>query len=116
MKTMKALSMLAAISMLACTAGCGSSNKIDLDYLRYILEPRFRDLKKGREGENGENEYTSLPPFMIKTIKIALPVDEKGNPDIVAQHDMAQRYLALEQYKKEISERLKALINQRIEI
>ena len=27
MKTMKALSMLAAISMLACTAGCGSSNK-----------------------------------------------------------------------------------------
>ena len=92
------------------------SNKIDLDYLRYILEPRFRDLKKGREGENGENEYTSLPPFMIKAIKIALPVDEKGNPDIVAQHDMAQRYLALEQYKKEISERLKALINQRIEI
>lgn len=53
---------------------------------------------------------------MIKTIKIALPVDEKGNPDIVAQRDMAQRYLALEQYKKEISERLKALINQRIEI
>ena len=89
---------------------------IDLDYLKSILEPKFRELKKGREGENGENEYTSLPPFMIKAIKIRLPIDEHGNPDVVVQQEIAQKYLAIEQYKKEISEKLNMLLNQSIEL
>lgn len=92
------------------------TDKVDLDYLKYILEPKFRELKKGREGENGENEYTSLPPFMIKAVKIVLPVDKYGNPDLHVQNEIAKKYLALEQYKNDIAEKLRILIQQKIEL
>lgn len=90
------------------------TEKVDLDYLKYILEPIFRELKKGREGANGENEYTSLPPFMIKNVKIVLPTNQDGTPDLKAQSEIAKKYIALEQYKKDISEKLAVLIQQKI--
>lgn len=90
------------------------SDRIDLDYLKNVLEPIFRELKKGREGANGENEYTSLPPFMIENVKVVLPVTQDGTPDLEAQNEIARKYIALEQYKKDISEKLALLIQQKI--
>ena len=55
---------------------------IDLQYIRYVLEPIFRELKMGRAGDNGENEYTSLPPSRVKNAKFSIPVKEDGTFDL----------------------------------
>lgn len=89
---------------------------LNLQYIKYILEPVFREFKKGRQGLNGENEYTSLPPFMIKDIKIPIPVNADGTVNISAQEQIANKYLAIEKCKKEIAERLDVLIGQKVTI
>ena len=91
-------------------------DNVDIDYLKYTLEPIFRNVKKGRVGDNGENEYTSLPPFMIENIRFEIPVNGDGNFDIVAQREIAQKYITIEQYKHEILEKLNALIMQKVEL
>lgn len=39
---------------------------IDLQYIKYVLEPLFRAHNKGREEDLGKNEYTTLNSDMIK--------------------------------------------------
>lgn len=87
---------------------------IDLDYIKFALEPLLRNAKKGRVGDNGENEYTSLPPSMLKTIKVGIPVDESGRISVDLQHEMAASYLAVEQYRHEIMEKIDILLKQKI--
>lgn len=89
---------------------------LNLQYIKYVLEPVFRELKKGRQGLNGENEYTSLPPFMIKDVKVPIPVNADGTVNITAQEQIANKYLAIEKCKKEIAERLDVLIGQKVTI
>jgi len=89
---------------------------LNLQYIKYVLEPVFRELKKGRQGLNGENEYTSLPPFMIKDVKIPIPVNADRTVNITAQEQIANKYLAIEKCKKEIAERLDVLIGQKVTI
>ncbi|MCQ2462725.1 MAG: restriction endonuclease subunit S, partial [Clostridia bacterium] len=89
---------------------------IDLQYMKYTLEPLFRAAKKGREGDNGENEYTTLPPFMIADIMVPVPVDDQGNISLDAQKEIAAKYLAIEQCKNEVISKLDTLIQQKIEL
>ena len=77
---------------------------IDLEYAKYTLEPIFRELKKGRQGDNGENEYTSLPPFMIQSVKFAIPVDHDGEPWLEKQKEIAAGYVTLEQTKETVEQ------------
>jgi hypothetical protein len=88
---------------------------IDIDYFKFALEPLLRQAKKGRVGDNGENEYTSLPPFMLKDIEVGVPVDEKGEISIELQREIAASYLAIEQYRRDILGKLDTLTEQRIE-
>ena len=88
---------------------------IDIDYIKFALEPLLRIAKKGRVGDNGENEYTSLPPFMLNDIEVGIPVDETGAISIDLQHEIAASYLAIEQYRREILGKLDTLLEQRIE-
>lgn len=87
---------------------------LDLHYMKYILEPLFRSLRKGREGDQGQNEYTSLPPFMIENVQVGLPVDEDGTISLIAQQKIAKQYLLIEQCKKEVADKLNALIQQKV--
>jgi type I restriction-modification system DNA methylase subunit len=89
---------------------------IDIEYTKYILEPIFRGIKKGRIGDNGENEYTSLPPYMVKGIDFKIPVDDKGDFDIRAQHEIATKYATIEQYKLDVQEKLNTIIAQKVEL
>lgn len=89
---------------------------IDLDYMKFTLEPLFRDLAKGRKGDNNEDEFTKLYPSMLKDIMVPLPVDEHGSIDLFAQKNIAAKYLAIEQSKDEIISKLDALIQQKIEL
>lgn len=89
---------------------------IDLDYMKFTLEPLFRDLAKGRKGDNGEDEFTKLYPSMLNDIMVPVPVDEHGNIDLYAQKEIAAKYLAIEQSRDEIISKLDALIQQKIEL
>ena len=89
---------------------------IDLDYMKFTLEPLFRDLAKGRKGDNGEDEFTKLYPSMLNDIMIPVPVDEHGSIDLCAQKEIATKYLAIERSKDEVVSKLDALIRQKIEL
>lgn len=87
---------------------------LDFNYMRFTLEPIFRELAKGRKGDKGEDEFTKLYPSMISTISVPVPVDEKGNISLQAQKEIAHKYLIIEQCKKEIANNLNALIQQKV--
>ena len=81
---------------------------IDLRYIKYVLEPIFRKRKKGREGDLGKNEYTSLKPIAIKRMKdtIPVPVKEDGTYDVQKQRELADKYEQIEEIKKNISQKI----------
>ena len=90
--------------------------EIDLQYIRYVLEPIFRELKMGRAGDNGENEYTSLPPFRVKDAKFLIPVRDDGSFDLEAQQAIAQKYAFIDQMKDTIREKLDTLMQQKVRL
>lgn len=91
------------------------AENIDILYLRYVLEPIFRGLAKGRRGDRGEDEFTKLYPSMIRDVEIPLPVDENGSISLSAQEEIAAMYDSAEQYRHEIIAKLDGLLSQRIE-
>lgn len=88
---------------------------IDIVYLRYILEPVFRELAKGRKGDHGEDEFTKLYPSMISDVEVPLPVDQHGAISLDSQREIANMYASVEQYRQEILQKLDGLLTQRIE-
>ncbi|BCS57980.1 hypothetical protein ADLECEL_18650 [Adlercreutzia equolifaciens subsp. celatus] len=74
---------------------------LDLDYFKYTLEPIFRQLAKGRKGDNGENEYTKLSPKMLEEVRVPVPVTVDGLPDLAAQEEMAKCYRLLDSVKSQ---------------
>lgn len=86
---------------------------ISLDYLKYYLEPIFRENRKGRMGINGKNEYTKLNSTMIKKldIKIPIPIKDDGAFDLEKQKEIAQKYAAIQTYKQNIYNQIKELTN-----
>lgn len=88
---------------------------IDILYLRYVLEPIFRKLAKGRKGDHGEDEFTKLYPSMIADVDIPLPIDDDGEISLAAQKEIAAMYDTVEQYRREVLGKLNTLLVQRIE-
>lgn len=81
-------------------------DNLDLNYIKQVLEPIMVDSKKGREGDNGANEYTSLPPFMVKDLRVNIPVDEDGNIDLELQRKVSKKLQYLEEIKEILEQRL----------
>ena len=77
---------------------------IDLKYIKYVLEPVFRANKKGREGDLGKNEYTTLNSMMIKRMEdtIPIPVKEDGTYDLIKQKELSAKYEQIEHIKNEL--------------
>lgn len=82
-------------------------DSVDLEYIRRILEPIFRENVKGREGVGGKNEYTKINSTMIKNldIKINIPINEDGTFDLEKQNQIVSKYKAIEEMKKSILEK-----------
>lgn len=91
-------------------------NDLDFDYMKFTLEPIFREMAKGRKGDNGEDEFTKLYPTMIADVLVPIPVDCDGNIDLLAQKSIAAKYLAVQQCQQEIVYKLNELIEQKISI
>ncbi len=86
-------------------------NSINLDYLKYYLEPIFRKNRKGRFGINGKNEYTKINSTMIKNlnIKIPIPITNNGDYDIEKQREIAQKIATIESIKQDLYNKIKEL-------
>ncbi len=52
---------------------------IRIDYVKIILEPKLREIAKGRKGEKGKDEFTKLYISMIEPLKIKMPFEKSSN-------------------------------------
>lgn len=86
---------------------------IDLRYIKHILEPIFRKKKKGREGDLGKNEYTSLKPIAIKNMKetIPMPIKSDGSFDLEVQRKLADKYEQIDLVKERIQEKIQMILD-----
>jgi hypothetical protein len=86
---------------------------VDLKYIKYVLEPIFRKNTKGRKGDLGKNEYTTLNKEMIKKIKetICIPTNEDGSFDLEKQREIAKKYEQIEVIKQSLSKKINNLLN-----
>lgn len=89
---------------------------LDFDYMKFTLEPIFREMAKGRKGDNGEDEFTKLYPSMLSDVMIPVPADDNGDIDLYAQKEIAKKYLAIQQCQQEVASKLGGLISQKISI
>lgn len=89
---------------------------IDLKYIKIVLEPIFRRNIKGRLGNEGKNEYTTLSKEMIYNItdKIPIPVNSKGEFDIKKQKEIANKIESINLIKENIVNKIDELINVNI--
>ena len=91
---------------------------IDLKYIKYVLQPVFRKAKKGREGDLGKNEYTSLKPIAIKKLNetIQIPIKKDGSFDLEKQKELAAKYEQIEGIKSAISKKVMELVGITVQI
>ena len=89
---------------------------LDFDYMKFTLEPIFRELAKGRKGDNGEDEFTKLYPSMLSDIMVPIPVDSKGNISLSLQKEIAQKFISVQNSQKENIDKLDVLISKKISI
>jgi hypothetical protein len=89
---------------------------INLLYVKNIVEPKLRELAKGRKGENGSDEFTKVYPNMVEEVEIVMPIDEDGNFDLETQKDVVDKILYVEDIKKTIEEYKSQIENLTIEI
>ncbi len=86
---------------------------IDLKYIAYVLEPIFRSSIKGRRGDKGKNEYTTLNKAMIMKIQepIPIPIDANNNYDLEKQKELVKKYDQIEEIKKQLVDKITELTN-----
>lgn len=90
--------------------------KIDLDYIKFTVEPILRSKIKGRMGHNGQNEFTKLPSGAIENIKISIPINEDGSYDLEAQQEIANKYRKIQQINNSICKQIEELIDIKISL
>ena len=86
---------------------------IDLQYVKYVIEPIFRERARGRIGINGKKEYTALKPTHIKGYNdsIPVPIKENGEYDLEKQQELAQKYATIETIKQNLYNQVKELVS-----
>lgn len=89
---------------------------LDFDYMKFVLEPIFREMAKGRRGDNGEDEFTKLYPSMLEDVMIPVPVDHDKHISLEAQKSIAKKYLTIQQCQQEAVKKLDTLISQKVSV
>lgn len=82
------------------------NSNIDLDYVKFMLEPILRESAKGRKGDNGESEYTNVAPKVVENSVVKVPILKNGDYDLDTQKSISQKYLLIEQIKANIEDEL----------
>lgn len=96
----------------------GDHSKLDIQYLRLMIEPIFRKSIKGRLGINGKNEYTTLNSVMINAItdKIRIPTTDDGEYDLEKQKELARKHLDIQIRKADLLAKVEKLQKAKIVI
>ena len=68
------------------------NDRIDIEYVQFVLEPILRELAKGRKGDKGGDEFTKVYPSMVENATIFIPVLPDGSYDIMTQRAIAEKY------------------------
>ncbi|MFJ7915416.1 MULTISPECIES: restriction endonuclease subunit S [unclassified Lysinibacillus] len=91
---------------------------LDIEYLKYIIEPIFRKHIKGRMGHDGQNEYTSLKLNAVNKIeqKILVPVNDNGDFDLEAQREIAEKFKKINKVKNGVCEKIGSILEKKIAI
>jgi hypothetical protein len=89
---------------------------INIQYIKSVIEPKLRELAKGRKGEKGEDEFTKVYPSMIENVEIEMFVDENGGFDIEKQNEIAEKYEYFNELNGEIAEYKKQIEELNVEI
>lgn len=89
---------------------------LDFDYMKFILEPVFREKAKGRRGDDGKDEFTKLYPSMLEDVMIPVPVDKNKHISLEAQRFIAKKYITIQQCQQEAVEKLDMLISQKVSV
>lgn len=90
------------------------AENLDIHYLKYTLEPIFRQLAKGRKGDHGEDEFTKLYPSMIIDTDIPIPVGSEGEISLSAQQEISKSYATIESYRRDVLGKIDSLMTQHI--
>lgn len=95
-----------------------SCEDVDLEYMKYTLEPIFRKNIKGRVGHNGQNEYTSLKLNAVNKIvdKISIPIRDDGTFDLDAQREIAMKYKKIDSIRNNISKMILEVTDKKIDV
>lgn len=92
-------------------------NNILLEYIKIILEPKLRELAKGRKGEKGKDEFTKVYPSMLENIEILLPINkETMEISVEYQKDEVYKYQMLSEFKNKINHNKSKIINNNLDI
>lgn len=92
-------------------------NNILLEYIKIILEPKLRELAKGRKGEKGKDEFTKVYPSMIENIEILLPINkETMEISVEYQKDEVYKYQMLSEFKNKINQNKSKITNNNLDI
>ena len=75
------------------------------EYLKFVIEPIFRNNRKGRLGESEKNEYTKLYINMIEDIEIKIPIINDETFDLEKQREIVRKYKAIGEMKNSILEK-----------
>ncbi len=75
---------------------------INLLYVKNIVEPKLRELAKGRKGENGSDEFTKVYPKMLEEVEIVMPIGIDGKFDLETQKNVVDKILYIEDIKSKI--------------
>lgn len=88
-------------------------NNINIDYVKFALQPILRSLAKWRIGEMGKNEFTKVHPHMIKKVFLNFPVDDDWEISTEWQEYLLGKYKKIEAIKQQI-EHIQEEINNSI--
>jgi len=77
-------------------------SNINLLYVKSVIEPKLRELAKGRKGENGSDEFTKVYPNMVEKVEINMPIGSDGKFDLETQKDVVDKILYIEDIKSRI--------------
>ena len=92
------------------------SDNIDILFIKYVLEPKLRNLAKGRKGDKGANEFTKVYPSMVESMRVTIPILKDGSYDLVSQQELAEKYCKIEDMKQMLQEELSNLENIQVDI
>lgn len=89
---------------------------LNFDYMKFVLEPLFRELAKGRKGDNGEDEFTKLYPSMLADVMVPVPVNSEGTIDLALQKEIATKYLTISHFQQETVSLLDSIIQKKVSL